>query len=40
MAKVFDVTLATIRNVEPRNVGLKDVIRCSTVRTVNDEEAH
>lgn len=40
MAKIIDVTLATMRNVGPLNVSPKGVIRCSTVRAVNDEEAH
>lgn len=35
MDQIIDVTLTIIRNV-----GLKDVIRCSTVRAVNIGEAH
>lgn len=40
MAKIIDVTLATMQDVGPFNVSPKGKIRCSTVRDVNDEEVH
>lgn len=40
MAKIIDVTLATIRNVGPTAASPRGVIRCATVRAVNDEEVH
>lgn len=40
MAKIIDVTLATMRSIGTQTASPLGAIRCSAVRAVNDEERH